>query len=631
MNPPPYPYGWQPQYQQEEQREAEQKQEYQQQEQRQEAERQAQGQGQGPLPMQATHLPYHHHPHHHHAHAHAHAHHQLPQLSIPAPTSTLQFQTYPTFAPHAPMLTSPPSTVSTLPHPYHYPGFQYQQQAPPQIPQSMSPLAPQSTSSQSFSQLPLRQFASTPIIPLQQHQHPEDRLSKTPSRSRSSTILSPYNVSNSGAGMSQSSKKPNTAAKKPIEKPKFPTTKSGSSSSSSAAAAVSGSALHTITPSPAATSASSNEPLVHSYDVANLRGGSIISYDSNGHVTKPRVTTTMWEDEKTLCYQVEANGVSVVRRADNDMINGTKLLNVAKITRGRRDGILKAERIRHVVKIGSMHLKGVWIPFERAQIMAEREKIADYLYPLFVRDIQSVLKETSNQDDDKLSRISSPLNEPSSQGPVSLHQPNTFDPWYSTRNIPQPQPTPTTTTAAATGATAVPAPAPAPAPATTTTTTTAATTTILPQPPPQFSLPTHSRATPPYAVQYTPAHSTYRNHHPNTPNFDYASGNSTTTTTNPGGTRLIYNQNLPPPMTSVPSSSSDTSTTTAAPLLTGIRALAMTPTASDIRQQQNVMGLVPAPQPHHLHKPSPQILRPASATSDATDRFGSDSDSSKND
>jgi protein SOK2 len=42
------------------------------------------------------------------------------------------------------------------------------------------------------------------------------------------------------------------------------------------------------------------------------------------------------------------------------MINGTKLLNVAQMTRGRRDGILKAEKQKAVVKIGPMHLKGVW-------------------------------------------------------------------------------------------------------------------------------------------------------------------------------------------------------------------------------------------------------------------------------
>lgn len=106
----------------------------------------------------------------------------------------------------------------------------------------------------------------------------------------------------------------------------------------------------------------------------------------------PRIITTIWEDENTLCYQVEANGVSVVRRADNDMINGTKLLNVTKMTRGKRDGILRSEKYRKVVKIGSMHLKGVWIPFERALFIAKREKIVDLLYPLFVRDITSVLK-----------------------------------------------------------------------------------------------------------------------------------------------------------------------------------------------------------------------------------------------
>lgn len=96
----------------------------------------------------------------------------------------------------------------------------------------------------------------------------------------------------------------------------------------------------------------------------------------------------MWEDEGSLCFQVEAKGVCVARRegtvprvrhhglilwllrsktrrpadrtTDNHMINGTKLLNVAGMTRGRRDGILKSEKMRHVVKIGPMHLKGVW-------------------------------------------------------------------------------------------------------------------------------------------------------------------------------------------------------------------------------------------------------------------------------
>lgn len=88
------------------------------------------------------------------------------------------------------------------------------------------------------------------------------------------------------------------------------------------------------------------------------------AFDTTGQIAppgmKPRVTATLWEDEGSLCFQVEANGVCVARREDNHMINGTKLLNVAGMTRGRRDGILKSEKTRHVVKIGPMHLKGVW-------------------------------------------------------------------------------------------------------------------------------------------------------------------------------------------------------------------------------------------------------------------------------
>lgn len=112
---------------------------------------------------------------------------------------------------------------------------------------------------------------------------------------------------------------------------------------------------------------------------------------------KPRVTATLWEDEGSLCFQVEARGICVARREDNHMINGTKLLNVAGMTRGRRDGILKSEKIRHVVKIGPMHLKGVWIPYERALEFANKEKITELLYPLFVHNIGSLLYHPTNQ------------------------------------------------------------------------------------------------------------------------------------------------------------------------------------------------------------------------------------------
>ncbi|KAM7190701.1 cell pattern formation-associated protein stuA [Naviculisporaceae sp. PSN 640] len=125
------------------------------------------------------------------------------------------------------------------------------------------------------------------------------------------------------------------------------------------------------------------------------------SFDTTGQVAppgmKPRVTATLWEDEGSLCFQVEARGICVARREDNHMINGTKLLNVAGMTRGRRDGILKSEKVRHVVKIGPMHLKGVWIPFERALDFANKEKITELLYPLFVHNIGALLYHPTNQ------------------------------------------------------------------------------------------------------------------------------------------------------------------------------------------------------------------------------------------
>lgn len=68
----------------------------------------------------------------------------------------------------------------------------------------------------------------------------------------------------------------------------------------------------------------------------------------------------MWPDVKVcLIFHLTCDQPAHMT-SDNHFINGTKLLNVAGMTRGRRDGILKSEKTRHVVKIGPMHLKGVW-------------------------------------------------------------------------------------------------------------------------------------------------------------------------------------------------------------------------------------------------------------------------------
>ncbi|KAJ2724067.1 hypothetical protein GGI07_002188, partial [Coemansia sp. Benny D115] len=109
------------------------------------------------------------------------------------------------------------------------------------------------------------------------------------------------------------------------------------------------------------------------------------------HQPRARLTTTLWEDEQTLVYQVDCRGICVARRHDDNMINGTKLLNVVGMSRGKRDGILKNEKGRRVVKVGPMHLKGVWIPFDRARFLAEQFKVFDVLFPIFQPDPNSYL------------------------------------------------------------------------------------------------------------------------------------------------------------------------------------------------------------------------------------------------
>lgn len=45
---------------------------------------------------------------------------------------------------------------------------------------------------------------------------------------------------------------------------------------------------------------------------------------------------------------------------DNDMINGTKLLNITGMSRGRRENILRDVENSVRVRVGAMHLKGTW-------------------------------------------------------------------------------------------------------------------------------------------------------------------------------------------------------------------------------------------------------------------------------
>jgi hypothetical protein len=118
---------------------------------------------------------------------------------------------------------------------------------------------------------------------------------------------------------------------------------------------------------------------------------------SNPGRYKFRLSSKSWADEDTTCFLVEIKGRTVARRADNRMINATKLLNVANMVRKERDDTLDSEGTRHVVKLAPFHMRGTWIPYDRALELANQMNITEQVYPLFVQNIEALLDSTSNQ------------------------------------------------------------------------------------------------------------------------------------------------------------------------------------------------------------------------------------------
>jgi enhanced filamentous growth protein 1 len=53
--------------------------------------------------------------------------------------------------------------------------------------------------------------------------------------------------------------------------------------------------------------------------------GQNYGFDTTGQVApqgmKPRVTATLWEDEGSLCFQVEARGICVARREGENVFD----------------------------------------------------------------------------------------------------------------------------------------------------------------------------------------------------------------------------------------------------------------------------------------------------------------------
>lgn len=160
-----------------------------------------------------------------------------------------------------------------------------------------------------------------------------------------------------------------------------------------------------------------------------------IGMDTTGQIAppgvKPRVTSTLWEDEGTLCFQVEARGVRVARRKDNNMINGTQLVNVGGMESDLRTNFrLYSEEVKYVVDTGPAYLQGIWIPFERALDFANKEKITEELYPLFAHNIGTLVYHPTNQmrTNQAIAAVETRPQTPSRSKPETSNGPTLLDP-----------------------------------------------------------------------------------------------------------------------------------------------------------------------------------------------------------
>ncbi|PWA02229.1 hypothetical protein BB558_001628 [Smittium angustum] len=106
-----------------------------------------------------------------------------------------------------------------------------------------------------------------------------------------------------------------------------------------------------------------------------------------------KVYSEYWKNQDTIVYNLVSDGrVLVSRRKDNNMVNGTKLINLSKeVSRGKRDGILKKIRSRIVVKDGNTCLKGIWVSLNVAKRLAYELAIQDEVYPLLESNLENKL------------------------------------------------------------------------------------------------------------------------------------------------------------------------------------------------------------------------------------------------
>lgn len=101
-------------------------------------------------------------------------------------------------------------------------------------------------------------------------------------------------------------------------------------------------------------------------------------------------------------YEMEVNGVAVMRRRSDSWLNATQILKVAGIDKGRRTKILEKEILvgqHEKIQGGYGRYQGTWISYERGRSFCHQYGVEDILRPLLDYDIASDGGQASNKLD----------------------------------------------------------------------------------------------------------------------------------------------------------------------------------------------------------------------------------------
>lgn len=113
---------------------------------------------------------------------------------------------------------------------------------------------------------------------------------------------------------------------------------------------------------------------------------------TNNHVEEedhpPQIFTSVYSSVQV--YEMEVNGVAVMRRRTDSHLNATQILKVAGLDKGKRTKILEKEiqtGVHEKVQGGYGKYQGTWISFERGVQVCRQYGVEDLLRPLLTYDM----------------------------------------------------------------------------------------------------------------------------------------------------------------------------------------------------------------------------------------------------